>query len=1016
MLGTLGGPSPYAIPAVAHGGAAGAPGAAEGPRWRGRIAVSCRIRPLLEAEVAAGARPAPWVITDRSVALGRSRSAGRPSTAPVAGRELGERNTAMTVVDAVFGERSTTREVYERAFRGIVAGAAEGLNGAIMAYGQTCSGKTYSMSGASAQQRSVEDDAAAGAGAGGAAAGGLARERAYSDQFSRGERGIIHFALEDLFSQLRNKEAAYGGAGGAACSYSVSMSYCELYMERVRDLLREGAPQGQHLPVKEDPETRSFYVEGLHERSVNSAEEVITLLGQAEKRRRVACTRYNEVSSRSHTLMTILIEYSVPLSSSRGSTPVSSVSRGETPRVTRVGRLVFVDLAGNERVEAGPEYMAETNSINKSLFFLGKVIERLARGCDADTMHLPVRDSNLTRLLAMHLGGNSRTGLLVTLTPSRDAIEESLSTLRFAQKASTIRSVAHPVFTTKEQQLLMRQQETIAQLHSQVQELRECRMHEWNATGGAACRMVQRLREENSRLRSSIRFIVAERDRERSGSIVAAPAGSAGIGGAAAVDAAGAAVAGVPAAGGAASASGGAAAAGGAREVGSSPASAASRSAAAASSSRRDEEVACKRSDGTVPLKGLQRCATAPLQRPASATSLSASVGRESLPATTPAPPAAAEILPPAAAVPLGAATRAGGEDARDAPRLQLPLGESRGTVPAAPAVETRERTTVTASTVTEAADEALPSAPALGVAEELGSSLQPSPAAQEAPHLAPFSLSLPVDLRRRSSAEGAAATGLSAAAFRASMHPAGSALTASRSAGALRAAVGAGVASSPSSAAPRSPVRRGPRVSQQAALGFGVQDCERNAAGEPFVGSWGDAVLAEAALGHAHSGFASASTPARELPRLGEPAAAGASAGPGAGDADPLRLTRLEDLCLARPLSLDPASGFWPAAAAAAAPRGARDPAGRGGGGAAAGSFGACAGSPARLSPGRRRPASANALLRRPSSAGGSGRSPAARSSPVAGGHFVGSRPSRPRSFSAGTLRPASASALRRR
>jgi len=410
-------------------------------------------------------------------------------------------------MDCVFGERATTREVYERGFRDIVAGAAEGLNGAILAYGQTSSGKTYSMSGSSAPRLYDEDGS------------------------SPSSKGIIHFALEDLFSQLRARSASMD-EGGDECNYAIAMSYCEIYMERVNDLLRDGK-QGQNLPVKEHAENHSFYVEGLRERPVSSVEEVVSLLATAERRRRVAGTRFNEVSSRSHTLMTLIIECSLPVRqpSPRGSG--ASGASDDAPCVTQLGRLVFVDLAGNERVEASSEYVAESSSINKSLFFLGKVIEKLAggerRGSDHSAPdssphstcvrgeYLPVRDSNLTRLLAVHLGGNSRTGLLVTLNPSSDSVEESLSTLRFARKASTIRCVAQPVFVSKEQSLIFRQQATIAQLHHEVYELRlwqrqqQEQHHMEPQSSGAACRVVQQLREENSRLRSSLRYIVEER-------------------------------------------------------------------------------------------------------------------------------------------------------------------------------------------------------------------------------------------------------------------------------------------------------------------------------------------------------------------------------------------------------------------------------------------------------------------------------------------------------------------------
>merc|ERR1719201_1306206 len=156
------------------------------------------------------------------------------------------------------------------------------------------------------------------------------------------------------------------------------------------------------------------------------------------------------------------------------------MSGDEQARVTRVGRLSIVDLAGNERMEIGTEYMAESTSINKSLFFLGKVIERLSArdrtesdGFEAmRNEHVPFRDSKLTRLLSVHLGGNSQTGMLVTLTPHEDFIEQSLTTLRFAQKASTIKCVAKPVLISKEQSLIMKQREIISQLHQQVRELK----------------------------------------------------------------------------------------------------------------------------------------------------------------------------------------------------------------------------------------------------------------------------------------------------------------------------------------------------------------------------------------------------------------------------------------------------------------------------------------------------------------------------------------------------------------
>ncbi|CAK0810036.1 unnamed protein product [Prorocentrum cordatum] len=439
------------------------------PGRAGTISVACRVRPLLEGEVAKGVQRAPWELTDRSVSLrrgafGRGASAdsrGRPPSAAPDGREaLGRSRTELrnadhrrpdgeTILDTVFGEAATTRDVYEKSFKGIVASAAEGLNGAILAYGQTASGKTYSISGATARPAGLGEDADV-----------------------EPQKGIIHFALDDLFTLIREQATSYTGAGRGP-EFLVRMSYAELYMERCNDLLRKISPQTQNLPLKEDPETRSFYVEGLKEKIVSSSEEVVALLTQAEKRRRVAHTRYNEVSSRSHTILTLCIERSAPLEDG----PEQDGAGEEEARITQIGRLVIVDLAGNERMEMGTEYMQESNSINTSLFFLGKVIEKLSaqarQDAEAPAAHLPIRDSKLTRLLSVHLGGNSQTGILVTMTPAEDAVDQSMSTLRFAQKAGQVRCSARPVLVSKEQSLILRQREIIAQLQKQVEAMKE---------------------------------------------------------------------------------------------------------------------------------------------------------------------------------------------------------------------------------------------------------------------------------------------------------------------------------------------------------------------------------------------------------------------------------------------------------------------------------------------------------------------------------------------------------------
>jgi len=430
------------------------------------------MRPLLDSEVAQGMSRGRWILTDKTIALAGTSEQQQQQQQQQQNQRVAERisrrEETETVMDAVFGEHVTTREVYEQSFSSIVAGAAEGLDGAILAYGQTSSGKTYSINGSTAKGSHVDEQDEA------------------APLASMQHQGIIHFATAELFERL---QASATAAGEGADAPIVRMSYCEVYMERVNDLLRKNCPQSQNLSVKEHPENRGFYVDGLTEKPIASMEEAVSLLAAAEKRRRVAHTKYNEVSSRSHTILTLCVQSSMLVENSLGEETVNdeTLSNNEPPRVTRVSRLLIVDLAGNERMEAGTEYMAESNSINKSLFFLGKVIELLALrdrrsdgavaafapSTEGTQPHLPVRDSKLTRLLSTHLGGNSQTGLLVTLTPAEHAIDASLSTLRFAQKASLIRCSAKPTFLNREQALIQKQRDLIAQLRMQVRELRD---------------------------------------------------------------------------------------------------------------------------------------------------------------------------------------------------------------------------------------------------------------------------------------------------------------------------------------------------------------------------------------------------------------------------------------------------------------------------------------------------------------------------------------------------------------
>ncbi|CAL9702874.1 unnamed protein product [Knipowitschia caucasica] len=284
----------------------------------------------------------------------------------------------------------------ERVFNDIgkemLAHAFEGYNVCIFAYGQTGSGKSYTMMG---------------------------RE---------GQEGIIPMLCEDLFEKIsldNNKEQL---------SYSVEVSYMEIYCERVRDLLN---PKNKgNLRVREHP-LLGPYVEDLSKLAVTSYTDIADLMDAGNKARTVAATNMNETSSRSHAVFTIVFTQKKHDNESDLSTE-------------KVSKISLVDLAGSERADstgAKGTRLKEGANINKSLTTLGKVISALAEvdNCTSKskkkkkTDFIPYRDSVLTWLLRENLGGNSRTAMVAALSPADINYDETLSTLRYADRAKNIK-------------------------------------------------------------------------------------------------------------------------------------------------------------------------------------------------------------------------------------------------------------------------------------------------------------------------------------------------------------------------------------------------------------------------------------------------------------------------------------------------------------------------------------------------------------------------------------------------
>ena len=214
---------------------------------------------------------------------------------------------------------------------------------------------------------------------------------------------------------------------GSELSYLIKCSYLEIYNEQIMDLLE---PQSVNLHVREDIK-KGVYVEGLQEDIVNTYKDLILLIQKGAKNRHVGSTSMNRESSRSHSVLTTIIE-SKSMSQNGVWTMKSS-------------RFHIIDLAGSERsknTNAVGERLKEAGMINKSLSALGNVINSLVDLSEGKVRHVPYRDSKLTFILRDSLGGNSRTVIIANISPSQINLGETLSTLEFAKRAKQIKNKA----------------------------------------------------------------------------------------------------------------------------------------------------------------------------------------------------------------------------------------------------------------------------------------------------------------------------------------------------------------------------------------------------------------------------------------------------------------------------------------------------------------------------------------------------------------------------------------------
>lgn len=306
--------------------------------------------------------------------------------------------------DRVFGQNCSTRQVYDEGAKEVALSVVNGINSSIFAYGQTSSGKTYTMT------------------------------------------GITEYAVSDIYDYVerhRDRE------------FKLKFSAMEIYNEALRDLLSsDSAP----LRLLDDPE-RGTVVDKLTEETLRDRNHLQELLSICEAQRQIGETALNETSSRSHQILRLTIESSAHkfVGAENSSSLAATVS--------------FVDLAGSERASqtlSEGTRLKEGCHINRSLLTLGTVIRKLSKGRN---VHIPYRDSKLTRILQNSLGGNARTAIICTMSPARSHIEQSRNTLLFASCAKEVSTNAHVNVVMSDKILVKHLQRELARLESELRSL-----------------------------------------------------------------------------------------------------------------------------------------------------------------------------------------------------------------------------------------------------------------------------------------------------------------------------------------------------------------------------------------------------------------------------------------------------------------------------------------------------------------------------------------------------------------
>lgn len=355
--------------------------------WSGKksnILVSVRVRPMSRSERDTDQLDIIKVMDNRVVVIldpkkmTRFRDRVRGMLDPLRAKRTREKRYAF---DYVFVRKSTQEQVFEKTTRFLTNGVLNGFNATVFAYGATGAGKTFTMLGTSQRP------------------------------------GCMFQTLVHMFSRIVYFSRAH------RVRYTVKISMIEIYNEQIKDLLQ---PTGETLDLREDP-IKGPTVSGMLEVVADSAEHVMQLLRRGNSKRTQEATKANKTSSRSHAVLQVVCEQ-------------KDINAGVSSAV-KIGKLSMIDLAGSERASATNnrgQRLLEGANINRSLLALGNCINALVMG--GKGAFVPYRDSKLTRLLKDSLGGNCRTVMIANISPAGKHFEETLNTLKYADRAKRIKT------------------------------------------------------------------------------------------------------------------------------------------------------------------------------------------------------------------------------------------------------------------------------------------------------------------------------------------------------------------------------------------------------------------------------------------------------------------------------------------------------------------------------------------------------------------------------------------------